>query len=83
MTGWREPERLFALVEVAVAARPGSAAVPLVPPFASSRPVHWVEGPALPISATAIRERVHGGHSVRYLVPDTVADYISERRLYA
>ena len=83
MTQWREPERLFALVEVAVAARPGSAAATLVPPFASSRPVHRVVGPTLPISATAIRERVHSGHSVRYLVPDAVAAYISERRLYA
>ena len=83
MTSWREPERLFSLVEVAVAGRPGTQQASLEPPFASSRPVHRVVGPTLPISATAIRERVHSGHSVRYLVPDAVAAYISERRLYA
>ncbi len=83
MTGWREPERLFSLVEVAIASRPGAAAFEARPPFASSRPVHAVDGPALPISASAVRERVRRGLSIRYLVPDGVADYIAERRLYA
>ncbi len=83
MTTWREPERLFSLVEVAVVARPGVELSRLAPPFASSRPVHRVDGPALAISATAIRERARDGRSVRYLVPDAVAAYISERRLYA
>ena len=48
------------------------------PPGACSR----VVGPALAISATAVRERVRRGQSVRYLVPDAVADYIAERGLY-
>lgn len=82
MAGWREPERLFSLVEVAVVERPGTAALDLASPFASARGVHPVEGPVLPISATAVRERVRRGESVRYLVPDAVADYIAERRLY-
>jgi nicotinate-nucleotide adenylyltransferase len=82
MTGWREPERLFSLVEVAVAERPGTPALELAPPFASARGVRRVEGPALAISATAVRERVRRGESVRYLVPDAVADYIAERGLY-
>jgi nicotinate-nucleotide adenylyltransferase len=41
-----------------------------------------VEGPSLPISATAIRARVAAGLSVRYLVPETVLHYIAVRRLY-
>jgi len=82
MTGWREPERLFALVEVAVAERPGAPPLELVPPFASARGVLRVDGPVLAVSATAVRERVRRGQSVRYLVPDAVADYITGRGLY-
>lgn len=37
---------------------------------------------ALEISATAIRERLARGLSVRYLVPDPVLDYIESRQLY-
>ena len=37
---------------------------------------------ALEISATAIRERLARGLSVRYLVPDAVLDYIETRQLY-
>ena len=37
---------------------------------------------ALEISATAIRERLARGLSVRYLVPDPVLDYIETRQLY-
>jgi len=83
MTQWREPERLFALVEVAVAERPGSPALALEPPFPAARAVHRVCGPSLPISASAVRERVRHGQSVRYLVPDAVAEYIAARRLYS
>ena len=37
----------------------------------------------LDISATDIRARLAGGRSVRYLVPDTVWRYISDRALYS
>jgi len=83
MPSWREPQRLFSLVEVAVAARPGTEAQELAPPFPGCRGVSRVEGPVLGISATAIRERVRAGHSIRFLVPDPVADYIERRRLYS
>ena len=82
MTGWREPERLFALAEVAVVNRPGHAPLDPVRPFPSAREVVRVEGPALPISATAVRERVREGGSARFLVPDAVLDYIAKRGLY-
>lgn len=83
MTGWREPERVFSLVQVAVVNRPGEPALDPLPPFPEARGVVHVDGPALAISATSIRERVRRGQSVRYLVPDPVADYITKRRLYA
>lgn len=37
----------------------------------------------LAISATAIREALARGHSARYLLPDSVLDYIEENQLYA
>jgi nicotinate-nucleotide adenylyltransferase len=37
----------------------------------------------LDISATAIREALARGYSARYLLPDSVLDYIKENRLYA
>ena len=82
MTSWREPERLLSLVTVAVVDRPGFAAAGRESPFPDGRGVRRVEGPTLPISATAIRERVRLGLSIRFLVPDPVADYVAERRLY-
>jgi nicotinate-nucleotide adenylyltransferase len=83
MTSWREPERLFALAEVAVLDRPGQPAPDAVAPFPGALGVARVDGPALPISATAIREHVRRGDSVRYLVPSTVAEFISRRGLYS
>lgn len=38
--------------------------------------------PALEISATGIRQRCAAGRSIRYLVPDSVFDYILTHRLY-
>jgi len=51
-------------------------------PFPGARGVTRLGGPSLPISATTIRDLARRGRSVRYLVPDAVADYILERRLY-
>jgi nicotinate-nucleotide adenylyltransferase len=83
IASWREPERLLSLVEVAVVDRPGYPGPEGAPPFPGARGVTRVEGPSLPISATAIRERARLGRSVRFLVPDAVAEYIATRRLYA
>jgi nicotinate-nucleotide adenylyltransferase len=80
---WREPERLLSLVEIAVVDRPGVPPGPLTAPFPAVRGVVRVESPSLPISSTAIRERVRRGLSVRYLVTDRVAAYIAERSLYS
>ena len=37
---------------------------------------------ALDISATAIREAIQSGKSVRYLLPETVFEYMQQRNLY-
>lgn len=76
LPSWREAERLAELARIAVFARPGSS-VPAIP---------WnttvIEVPAIDISATEVRRRVRLGQSVRYWVPDAVAEYIAKHRLY-
>lgn len=78
---WKDPERLLGLCSVAVVTRPGDAAPPPRASLGTSQ-VERVDAPGLAVSATIIRQRVAEGLSVRYLVPDSVADYISKRGLY-
>ncbi|MCL6456690.1 MAG: nicotinate-nucleotide adenylyltransferase [Gorillibacterium sp.] len=44
--------------------------------------VKIVPMPLMEISSTHIRERCRNGQSIRYLLPDTVLDYIEVNRLY-
>ena len=73
---WRSAEELPRLARIVAFARPGA----VVP--ASRLIAGTVEVPAIDISATAIRARVRDGRSVRYWVPDAVAEYILRHRLY-
>lgn len=77
MRGWRDAERVFALSEVAVVARPGAAAAET-----AERRVSNVAGPGIDVSSSAIRQLLKQRKSVRYLVPPAVADYIEKRGLY-
>jgi nicotinate-nucleotide adenylyltransferase len=79
MVTWKDPDRIFASCTVAVAERPGAPDT-AAPPHGAR--VERVAGPGLPVSATDVRRRVREGKSVRYLVPDAVADYIAKRGLY-
>ena len=76
LPAWHKAERLPELARVVVFARPG-AAVPTSPIVADV-----VQVPAIDISATRIRQRIRERRSVRYWVPDLVAEYISAHRLY-
>ena len=52
--------------------------------FINSKETHCFFCPVtqLDISATSIREIVHAGHSIDFLVPEKVADYIQIENLY-
>jgi nicotinate-nucleotide adenylyltransferase len=87
LPAWREPGRILELARLAVVPRGGFD--PLGPdwvearfPAAATR-VRFLPGPLLPISGSVVRRRAAAGRSVRYLVPDAVAAYIAQHRLYA
>ena len=73
---WHEGEQVVRLARLALFTRGGSAA-PAVPGSWRTVPV-----PAIEISATAVRQRVAEGRSVKYWVPDAVADHIATHGLY-
>jgi nicotinate-nucleotide adenylyltransferase len=80
---WHEPLSLLREAELVIMARPGWAFdwQSLPEPFRGLR-ANVVEAPLVDISATAIRRRVAAGLSIRYLVPEPVAEYIVAQGLY-
>jgi nicotinate-nucleotide adenylyltransferase len=73
---WKEAGAVMRLARVAVFARAGRAVRDV--------PGAWrvIDVPALQISATEIRRRAAAGRSIRYWVPDAVAEYIAAHGLY-
>lgn len=69
---WKEAARLLAENEIYVYPRPGAIIGELPPAVA-----RVVTAPLLDISATFIRQCVRDGKSIRYLVPDAVAQQIA------
>ena len=75
---WREAAELASLVEFVVIPRPGEPPGTLAPPFRQ----HLLRGFPLGVSSSQIRERIKAGLPVEGLVPGTVAEAISNNRLY-
>jgi nicotinate-nucleotide adenylyltransferase len=83
---WHQPARLIDMCHLVAIPRPGRAAPDLdsleahVPGI--SQRVILMDRPMVDISATDIRQRVARGKSIADLVPETVAQYIKQNRLY-
>lgn len=77
---WREPHRIVQLAQLVVVERPGYESE-LIPAEWRAE-VTFLEAPLIGISASAIRERVRRGQSIRFWVPEPVRAYIEERGLY-
>jgi nicotinate-nucleotide adenylyltransferase len=86
LPAWRRIDRILALCRMAVVPRRG-----YPPPdrdwFERTFPGRaasfvLLDGPDLGHSASEIRTRAAAGRSIRYLVPDTVHDWITRRSLY-
>jgi nicotinate-nucleotide adenylyltransferase len=86
LPSWREPETVLELAALAVAEREGTVhgdvAERLRARFPGAAPPVFFDMPRLDISSSQIRRRVAAGRSIRYLVPDPVAEHIARGRLY-
>jgi nicotinate-nucleotide adenylyltransferase len=82
---WHQPADFIQLCKLAVMRRPDETVQPamhekILPGLAER--VVMIDAPLVGISSTMIVERISGGQSARYLVPDSVLAYILECRLY-
>ena len=81
---WHRWKTLLESCAFVVHERPGSdveAALDVVPESLRGR-ITVLRREMLDVSATEIRRLAGEGHSIRFLVPDPVADYVQEHRLY-
>lgn len=84
---WKEAERLLTLCTFIAATRPGYNLNNLKEnlrslPAEVVKKILPLEVPALSISSTDIRQRVQEGRSIKYLLPESVEEYILQQGLY-
>lgn len=87
MEQWKNPQRIFSSCSVIAAVREGSPIMEMERKKNELAAKYNAKITLLPflslqISSTDIRERIHQGKSIRYLVPDEVISYIEEKGLY-
>ena len=73
---WKNHEAILEHYEVLVYPRPGD------PVIFEHPKVRTIEAPLLDISATFIRKSIQEGHSVKYLLPEKVEEYMLAKKLY-
>lgn len=84
---WKDPEKVLEACHLVVVSRSGHQDDDWPEWFqgadSAKDKVTQLEIPMVDISGTEIRRRASLGESVRHLVPDLVAEYIQDRKLYA
>lgn len=84
---WKDFDILLTICNFVAATRPGYRLFELREKTASlpsglKQNISYMEVPALAISSTEIRQRVCDGRPVKYLLPESVEDYIKKNKLY-
>ncbi len=82
---WHQPERVLSLATVAVATRPGTSRQSVneaLDRLDGRNRARFFRMPRIGISSTFVRQRVKADQPIRYLVRDSVADYIAREGLY-
>ena len=85
-SSWKNPKRVLELVRLAVAMRPGvsdEGVRAARAELSSSDRILFFDMPPIPVSSSAIRERVARGESIDGLVPPRVADAVVRLGLYS
>jgi nicotinate-nucleotide adenylyltransferase len=85
LESWRNPERVVGLAKLAIARRAGIAdteVASVVRSLGADAHCEMLEMPEYGISSSAARERAKEGKPLRYVVPEPVARFIIERRVY-
>ncbi|WP_251554772.1 nicotinate-nucleotide adenylyltransferase [Neobacillus muris] len=72
---WHKIDELVQLVQFVGVERPSYS-------HQTMYPVLYVDVPAMEVSSSMIRDRLENGRTVRYLLPDSVIQYIEENHLY-
>lgn len=75
---WKNYELLLQRYPIHIYKRPGSENI--VKPLDAD--IHLHDVPLLYISSTFIRQQIAQGHSIRYMVPESVYQYLDGSRLY-
>lgn len=84
---WKDSRVLLSMCNFVAATRPGYCLTALNEKLDSlpnelKQNISFMEAPALAISSTDIRRRVREGKPIKYLLPESVEDYILENNLY-
>lgn len=87
MENWKNPEKIFADCHILAALRNNKNAEEMETQAAYLKEkfnadISLIKTGNIEISSSMIRELVKEGHSIRYLVPDAVYDYIIKNKLY-
>lgn len=77
---WKSPEKILQLATVVVLTRPGFSSADI--PREMNNHVTICPVPEIGIASREVRRRVREGKSIRYLVRDSVAEYIEQQNLY-
>jgi nicotinate-nucleotide adenylyltransferase len=86
LESWREPRRVTELARLAVARRAGvseAEVAAVLRSLGAEERATMLEMPQFGVSSSAVRERAAAGRPLRYLVPEPVARFVEEKRIYA